>query len=715
MAAADATARGMAGLVQAPANIHIACGGITSYFGVVMQWIERCLHALHYTTDPSQPPQQRIGIFAHGSADAWIADAAAVPYIAIATEQPRHDTFARQGNRTWFTHAVCVWCMDSTDLQFIREQYGVPDARLCVLPCLLSTFREGVQCPADALLPTAIVHLGCVNAHRRGVLNNIQQRLDALPDTPLRLESYETLFDEPARSQMMHNARVLVIPNFYPPPCVPTWHRIAYALHVRHPQLRIIAEACDDGAVSTPLLAALAPLVRTCTGDELAAAAVAAAQEEPWSDEAVAEHAARIQRLFAHVLAVPRAGTSWLPEEAKVLARTRARAPAPATKPAPAPALPRSLVCLVMIVKNESAVIERCLHSVMPHVAAWCIADTGSSDDTKAKIAAVAAAHNKSSVGTVIDTIWRDFGSNRTEVLHAARAFAPHCRWHLMMDADDDVCWSAEADAALCAAPDNVPGFRVKLESGPTMTHYRTQVFAARLRWVYVGVLHEYPALADAAGVIVDAPTLSILPGALIHARAEGARSRNPHKYRDDALLLERELERHPNDARALFYCAQSWRDAGEPARAVELYRRVAASPASWTEERYIACLNVVRLCDASDVVQSHAFQAVSLNRERREVTTAWLKRTRAETGTGWTPAMLALGVLMMTTTPDVPKPQWLFIEHDVYTWRAGDEVALCAFYHGHMQLARELFTNILPRVPVHERARTFTNIQLCG
>jgi hypothetical protein len=96
-------------------------------------------------------------------------------------------------------------------------------------------------------------------------------------------------------------------------------------------------------------------------------------------------------------------------------------------------------------------------------------------------------------------------------------------------------------------------------------------------------------------------------------------------------------------------------------------------------------------------------------------VTTAWLKRTRAETGTGWTPAMLALGVLMMTTTPDVPKPQWLFIEHDVYTWRAGDEVALCAFYHGHMQLARELFTNILPRVPVHERARTFTNIQLCG
>src|SRR5215475_2536808 len=40
-------------------------------------------------------------------------------------------------------------------------------------------------------------------------------------------------------------------------------------------------------------------------------------------------------------------------------------------------------ICLSMIVKNESAVIERCLRSVKPFVHAWAVSDTGSSDGTQ--------------------------------------------------------------------------------------------------------------------------------------------------------------------------------------------------------------------------------------------------------------------------------------------------------------------------------------------
>jgi len=46
----------------------------------------------------------------------------------------------------------------------------------------------------------------------------------------------------------------------------------------------------------------------------------------------------------------------------------------------------RKRICLNMIVKSESAVIERCLASVRNHIDAWVIVDTGSTDDTKDKI-----------------------------------------------------------------------------------------------------------------------------------------------------------------------------------------------------------------------------------------------------------------------------------------------------------------------------------------
>ena len=46
----------------------------------------------------------------------------------------------------------------------------------------------------------------------------------------------------------------------------------------------------------------------------------------------------------------------------------------------------RKTICLSMIVKNESHVIERCLTSVFKHIDYWVISDTGSTDNTKEKI-----------------------------------------------------------------------------------------------------------------------------------------------------------------------------------------------------------------------------------------------------------------------------------------------------------------------------------------
>jgi hypothetical protein len=319
--------------VLAPANVHIVARGTPGLFDGVVRWIAASLHEQGYMTDLCTPPQMRIGIFAHDCAAEWIAESntesalkTRVPYIAVASEQPRHHSYAAQVNRLWFENAAAIWCMDTVDMRFIHELYGIPMERMRVLPCMLATYADGVPCPADAPAPTAIVHMGCMSAHRRAVMDDIKTRVTISngasltpprpQQQPLHVLEFSTLFAEPARSQMLHGARVLVIPNFYAPPCVLTWHRTAYALHVRHAQLRIVAEECAESDVGARLLAALAPMVRVVPKDALSEAAVAAALEPDWTADECANHAAQLSRVFAHILAPLHRDApplSWLP------------------------------------------------------------------------------------------------------------------------------------------------------------------------------------------------------------------------------------------------------------------------------------------------------------------------------------------------------------------------------------------------------------------
>ena len=66
-------------------------------------------------------------------------------------------------------------------------------------------------------------------------------------------------------------------------------------------------------------------------------------------------------------------------------------------------------ICLNMIVRNEAAVIGRCLASVLPVIDYWVICDTGSTDGTPAVIADALA----SVPGEIHHHVWVNFGVNR--------------------------------------------------------------------------------------------------------------------------------------------------------------------------------------------------------------------------------------------------------------------------------------------------------------
>ena len=97
---------------------------------------------------------------------------------------------------------------------------------------------------------------------------------------------------------------------------------------------------------------------------------------------------------------------------------------------------------LAMIVRNESAIIERCLAHVREHIDYWTIVDTGSTDGTPYIVRDAL----QGIPGVVYDRTWVDFGYNRSELMQLARGTAQQL---LLLDADMVVEWDVESMATI--------------------------------------------------------------------------------------------------------------------------------------------------------------------------------------------------------------------------------------------------------------------------
>lgn len=153
------------------------------------------------------------------------------------------------------------------------------------------------------------------------------------------------------------------------------------------------------------------------------------------------------------------------------------------------PSRPR--VCLVMIVKDEAHVIEDALRCLLPHIDAWVVCDTGSTDGTQEVVTRFFEKHCVA--GKLVQHAWRDFGHNRSLALEEAwTARGSHgCDYMLMFDADDCIRGELDLRGALETRHDS---YVLKLRSGDT-AYTRQCLFrcAKHLRWGYRGVLHEFP------------------------------------------------------------------------------------------------------------------------------------------------------------------------------------------------------------------------------
>ena len=318
-------------------------------------------------------------------------------------------------------------------------------------------------------------------------------------------------------------------------------------------------------------------------------------------------------------------------------------------------------ICLNMIVKNESAVIERCLASLRNHIDAWVIVDTGSSDNTKEKIRK--ALHGIP--GALHEREWHNFGHNRSEAV--ALAYESGCDYFLFIDADDmllvppDFQWPKLTHHA----------YELWLNYG-AYRYTRQMLVSAKLSWRWVGVLHEYPEATPGA------TTVGQLAHPQIRASTEGARSSDPHKYERDAALLRQGLAAEPDNTRYLFYLAQSYRDAGKLDDALAAYeQRVAVG--GWEEEVWRSRLEIVRLkerLERADADVNQGYIDVFERRPKRAEPLVDLAR-RLRCGNRF-----ALAYLYASHAAALPLPDdRLFVEQDCYVWRAHDELAIAAYW----------------------------------
>lgn len=351
-------------------------------------------------------------------------------------------------------------------------------------------------------------------------------------------------------------------------------------------------------------------------------------------------------------------------------------------------------VCLNMIVKNESAIIERCLASTLGVIDCYVICDTGSTDDTVAIITSFFDRHGIP--GEIVHTTFRDFSQARNEALVAAQTSSMDFDFILLTDADMELQiispdWSTELTG---------PAHIIVQKTHAGLEYPNLRVLAKNLPCKYVGVTHEYVDLQGAHA--------SAVSGLVFMDHAMG--SNRVEKYDRDVRLLKEGLEAEPDNYRYVFYLANTYFDSGRLREAIECYEK-RTTMGGYLEEVFISKYRIGRAYLALGEEANFIKQMLDTFDEyphRAETIHAV-----AQHALNKSQHHLALGFAQMGM--QVEKPVYaLFVEGDVYDWRLPDIASVALYWLGRPAEALVLGFRIIDIVPANQRERIATNIKFC-
>jgi glycosyltransferase involved in cell wall biosynthesis len=342
-------------------------------------------------------------------------------------------------------------------------------------------------------------------------------------------------------------------------------------------------------------------------------------------------------------------------------------------------------ICLNMIVKNEGAIIERCLAAALPFIDTWCIADTGSTDGTPEKIERFFGERNIR--GALVRTTFKNFAQARNEALDAARSF-PEWDYALLIDADMVLRGSLDKNAL------DAPAYNIIQHNG-TLSYSNTRLVRRDVSAKYFGVTHEY----------LSVEGTQPLEGLTIDDRNDGGSKSD--KGERDIRLLNEGLAVESNNERYMFYLAQTYRETGRHHEAINWYRKRIAT-GGWDEEIWASYYGIAQSYKA--ISEEALFIKACLEaynyRPSRGESLKLLARFYRETGRN------EASLLVAETLLGIPYPgDHLFVEHDVYDFGADQEIAIAGYYSKQPRLRAEGYgacahLTMHPNDSVREEAR---------
>ena len=343
-----------------------------------------------------------------------------------------------------------------------------------------------------------------------------------------------------------------------------------------------------------------------------------------------------------------------------------------------------------MIVKDEAHCITKCLESVKPIINHWIIIDTGSSDNTED----VVRNSLKDVPGSFLHSPWIDFSTNRNESLKLARTKADYV---LIIDADDYLVINDITE--FNNLKDNHYNIQIKHNN---ISYYRPQLIKSTTPAEYKCPLHEYLEVPDHGTDIKNS---------YIQFGAIGSRSKDPLKYQKDADVFLKHLEIDPYNPRYLFYCAQSFRDAGNKEKALEYYMK-RTQVKGWIEESYVALLEAGKLLEELDKEQvEDAYINAHIMFPFRAEALAHLASFHRKQN------MFHKAYFYASLARNILKPSHaLFLEDACYDWIPLDEMAISSFYLNKKDESIILHKHLLqcPNLPPIHMQRIQNNLRLC-
>ena len=319
--------------------------------------------------------------------------------------------------------------------------------------------------------------------------------------------------------------------------------------------------------------------------------------------------------------------------------------------------LPR--LCLNMIVKNEAAIIHRCLESVAAHISCWSILDTGSTDSTPTIIQDFFAARHIP--GQVHHAEFIDFSTSRNQALDLCRASEEPFEYILLIDADMELVATE-------------PGWTKALTANAYSLRQLAALVYDNLRLLkrtanaeYIGITHEY---LDVSGNTEHLADITMLDHACGSNRTD--------KCERDIRLLHQGLELDPDNLRYMFYLAQSLRDSNKFEEAIVWYQK-RRDGGGWDEECWYSAYQksncLFQIGDYQTGICT-ALEAFNQRPWRSEPIALLCRHYGAQNQYHLCSEFATMGL-------NIPFPQQdkLFIEAELYEWFFRQELSIAAYY----------------------------------